>query len=375
MSSTKSLAPVLALVGCTNSGKTTIARCLVDTIQKLGKSAAMIEQDDDYLLAHQVEKVPRKHNPDDFYYHYDQISALNVGGLEKRLLEARQKADFVIIEGNMIAEIKEIMQLVDKVIFFTIDQKTCRRRREQRTYDPPDVEGYFDQIVWPAYLEHVRNAMSQARLDDRFVFVDVSSENDKATEKEVFEVIEAISRDFIKITSQTLELDAAMKLLRLPNCGATSIFIGTTRDTFDGKEVLQLSYESYDEMAYPELRKLCSSVRATFPTVERLIVWHRVGEVPVTEASVIIAAASPHRKDAIQAVSMAIDELKARIPIWKKESYADGEHSWKENEEWKVGKPKETSSSQIATYTKPQGDAKFFWLHELIQQLERLRKD
>ncbi|KJH42980.1 molybdopterin converting factor, subunit 2 [Dictyocaulus viviparus] len=100
---------------------------------------------------------------------------------------------------------------------------------------------------------------------------------------------------------------------------------------FNGRVVTRLDYESYDEMAHKELRKLCSYIRGEYPSIERIVIMHRVGEVAVGEISVIVATAAPHRGDALHATERAINQLKAIVPIWKKElrklcSYIRGEY-------------------------------------------------
>lgn len=94
--------------------------------------------------------------------------------------------------------------------------------------------------------------------------------------------------------------------------------LGTTRESFEGKTVKLLEYECYEEMALSEMRKLCHETRQQFPAIDRIAITHRIGEVLVTEKSVVIAASSPHRLDAIQATQFLIDRLKATVPIWKK---------------------------------------------------------
>ena len=115
--------------------------------------------------------------------------------------------------------------------------------------------------------------------------------------------------------------------------GAVSTFVGTTRDTFKGKRVLRLSYEAYVPMALRKLRQLAEAMRAE-RSVSRVCIAHRTGDVAVAEASVVIAASSPHRREAIDAVGWAIDELKRTVPIWKREWYDDGS-CWKENADFR----------------------------------------
>jgi molybdopterin synthase catalytic subunit len=153
--------------------------------------------------------------------------------------------------------------------------------------------------------------------------------------------------DFVDITSDRLDAGAMMTRVSTPSAGATSVFVGTTRNTFEGKIVTRLEYEAYAPMAKKELRKLCSAVRKKWQ-VEKVAVIHRVGVVDVEEASVIIAISSQHRKNCLDAVQFAIDELKATVPIWKREVYADGTKSWKENKEcaWANTESVSVSSSE-----------------------------
>lgn len=90
-------------------------------------------------------------------------------------------------------------------------------------------------------------------------------------------------------------------------------------------------------MARKVMQQLCTDVRSQWPDVKNVAIHHRLGLVPVKEASVVIAISSPHRATSLDAVSFAINELKKRVPIWKKEKYAgDGaESTWKENTECK----------------------------------------
>lgn len=114
-----------------------------------------------------------------------------------------------------------------------------------------------------------------------------------------------------------------------PSCGAVLVFVGTTRDTFDGRAVVRLEYEAYVALAQAELMAIASEIGARWPGARAALV-HRLGLVPVGEASVVIAVATPHRADAYDASRYAIEALKARVPVWKKEVYEDG-HTWKAN--------------------------------------------
>ena len=139
-------------------------------------------------------------------------------------------------------------------------------------------------------------------------------------------------KDLVKITSAGLNTADILAKVASNAAGANSVFVGTTRDTFEGKKVARLEYEAYVPMAERQLQKLCEKVRERWK-VERIAIFHRTGVVPLGEASVVIAVSSAHRKESLEAVHFAIDDLKATVPIWKKEVYTDGTNSWKENKE------------------------------------------
>jgi molybdopterin synthase catalytic subunit len=114
-----------------------------------------------------------------------------------------------------------------------------------------------------------------------------------------------------------------------PADGAVCVFIGVVRGESRGRAVSHLEYEAYDEMAQDEMARIEAELRHTWPVTDVRIV-HRLGRVAVGEASVVVAVTSPHRAEAFAACRHAIDLLKARVPIWKKEHYADGS-LWIEN--------------------------------------------
>jgi len=103
------------------------------------------------------------------------------------------------------------------------------------------------------------------------------------------------------------------------------------RDHHAGRPVAKLTYSAYRPMALAGLRRIVTDLEASGPGLRAAIV-HRLGEVPVGEASVVIAISSPHRAAAYEASRTALERLKAEIPIWKREHYADGEAAWREEE-------------------------------------------
>ncbi|EQC42631.1 molybdopterin converting factor, subunit 2 [Saprolegnia diclina VS20] len=145
--------------------------------------------------------------------------------------------------------------------------------------------------------------------------------------------------DYVVVTPAPLSVDDAVRHVEHASAGAISTFIGTTRDSFNGKVVEYLEYEGYVPMAEKELLAICASIRRQWPGVVGVAMMHRLGVVAVGEASVVLAVSSPHRREALEAVAYAIDTLKARVPIWKLEKYAGDSRMWKENPEWRTMTP------------------------------------
>jgi molybdopterin synthase catalytic subunit len=110
-----------------------------------------------------------------------------------------------------------------------------------------------------------------------------------------------------------------------PDCGAVVSFVGTVRETNQGKPVVRLEYEAYPEMALRIFAQIAAEARTRWAA--RLVIHHRVGPLAPGEISVVIAAAAPHRADAFDACRHAIEALKKDAPIWKRELYPDGS-SW-----------------------------------------------
>lgn len=135
--------------------------------------------------------------------------------------------------------------------------------------------------------------------------------------------------DVVDICEGEIDMAAVLYQIRSPSSGGTASYLGTTRDNADGRRVLHLEYEAYQSMALKELRRLCEAMRTRWPPLTGVAVVHRMGVVPVAEASVLVAASAPHRREALEAVAFGIDYLKEHVPIWKKEVYDDGSYLWK----------------------------------------------
>ncbi|XP_067941815.1 molybdopterin synthase catalytic subunit-like isoform X1 [Watersipora subatra] len=143
----------------------------------------------------------------------------------------------------------------------------------------------------------------------------------------------SLTDDIIEIKWDELDVNSCVQSVVLPQCGAVSTFIGTTRNNFDGKAVKSLEYECYSKMALKQMQNICRGLRREWPDIGRISLVHRIGLVSVGEISVVIAVSAPHRKSAIAATESCIELLKASVPIWKKEIYEDDESEWKANKE------------------------------------------
>ena len=109
--------------------------------------------------------------------------------------------------------------------------------------------------------------------------------------------------------------------------GARSVFEGTVRDTNDGHDVKKLEYECYESLAMKEGNKILGEAIEKFGLIDAFCI-HRIGTLEIGETAVIVVATSGHRDEAFKGCRYIIDEVKSRVPIWKKEHYQDGETEW-----------------------------------------------
>jgi molybdopterin synthase catalytic subunit len=127
------------------------------------------------------------------------------------------------------------------------------------------------------------------------------------------------------LTAEVLPFDAAAAWAVLPRCGAVVSFAGTARDHSTGRDgVTALAYEAYEQPALDRMAAILVEARVRWPDLGRLVALHRVGEVPLGEAAVVVVASAPHRGAAFAAARYVIDTVKASVPIWKLERWAGG---------------------------------------------------
>jgi molybdopterin synthase catalytic subunit len=147
--------------------------------------------------------------------------------------------------------------------------------------------------------------------------------------KPLTEPLPPVGDDWIGLMSADLNVSTLVKLVTDGRAGGIDVFLGTTRaeTSADGRELVALDYEAYEEMAGRQLQDLARRAREQWPIV-KLALLHRVGRVAIGEPSVIIAVSTPHRADAFAACRWVIDALKKDVAIWKKEVWADGSGTW-----------------------------------------------
>jgi molybdopterin synthase catalytic subunit len=133
---------------------------------------------------------------------------------------------------------------------------------------------------------------------------------------------------WVGLTHEALPVGHAVDWAGLASCGAVVLFSGTARDhAGDRTAVHRLEYEAYEEQVIPRLRAVADEARTRWPVLGRVVLLHRVGEVPIGESAVAVVVSSPHRPEAFAAARFCIDAIKGSVPIWKRESW-DGGESW-----------------------------------------------
>jgi molybdopterin synthase catalytic subunit/molybdopterin converting factor small subunit len=137
-------------------------------------------------------------------------------------------------------------------------------------------------------------------------------------------VIPPVSGGAFKLSPDPLSVEATLEEVSETEAGAIATFIGTTRVHSRGRVVTHLEYEAYEGMAEQVMAEIAGELRERYDLCA-VAIHHRVGRVGIGERSVVIAVSAPHRQDALAACKDAIDTLKERVPLWKKEVYEGGE--------------------------------------------------
>ena len=126
-----------------------------------------------------------------------------------------------------------------------------------------------------------------------------------------------------------LAVEDTIAAVTTPDVGATAVFLGTVRDhAGDLEGVVRLDYSAYDEMAEKVMADIAAEIAVDHPMVRGIALVHSVGDLPVGAHTILIVCTSPHRAEAFAACEDALERVKDRVPVWKREVTADGGHHW-----------------------------------------------
>jgi molybdopterin synthase catalytic subunit len=191
--------------------------------------------------------------------------------------------------------------------------------RERAGWSARDVDAATVADVWPALdLGDEPSGLLYA-VNKEY------AERDRAlADGDEVALIPPVSGGAFLLSGEPLSLDRVVSEVRSDEAGAIATFSGTTRVHSRGQTVTHLDYEAYEGMAEQVMGEIAEALRARYELTD-IAIHHRIGRVGIGETSVVIAISAPHRQDALAACKDAIDELKERVPLWKKEVYVDGE--------------------------------------------------
>ena len=128
------------------------------------------------------------------------------------------------------------------------------------------------------------------------------------------------------ITDEPLDTGALIDSARRDTCGAVASFVGVVRNHDGGESVDAIEYSSH-----PSSQQILRDIVVEYkdrPGVHRIVAWHRVGHLEIGEDAMVVAVAAEHRAQAFRAVEAIVEDVKAKLPIWKKQELTDGSHNW-----------------------------------------------
>jgi len=191
--------------------------------------------------------------------------------------------------------------------------------RERAGWSEREIEAASVAEVWPALGLGDEPAGLLYAVNKRYVERDASLEDGDEVA-----LIPPVSGGAFRLSEEPLELARAVDEVRSERAGAIATFTGTTRIESRGRSVLHLDYEAYEGMAEEVMAQIADEIAGRYDLCA-VAIHHRVGRVTIGDESVVIAVSAPHRGDALAACKDAIDALKERVPLWKKEVYEGGE--------------------------------------------------
>jgi molybdopterin synthase catalytic subunit len=191
--------------------------------------------------------------------------------------------------------------------------------RERAGWSRREVDAATVAEVWPALAlgeepEGLLYAVNKAYAERDHALVD----GDEVA------LIPPVSGGAFLLSEEPLSLDRVVEEVRSDEAGAIATFTGTTRIQSRGRTVTHLDYEAYEGMAEQVMAEIAAGLQGRYE-LTGIAIHHRVGRVGIGETSVVIAVSAAHRQHALAACKDAIDELKERVPLWKKEVYVGGE--------------------------------------------------
>jgi molybdopterin synthase catalytic subunit/molybdopterin converting factor small subunit len=191
--------------------------------------------------------------------------------------------------------------------------------RERAGWSQRDVDAATVADVWPALeLGDEPNGLLYA-VNKQY------AERDWAlNDGDEVALIPPVSGGAFLLSDEPLSLDRVVDEVRSDDAGAIATFTGTTRIQSRGRTVTHLDYEAYEGMAEQVMGEIADELRGRYELTD-IAIHHRIGRVGIGDTSVLIAVSAPHRQDALAACKDAIDQLKERVPLWKKEVYEGGE--------------------------------------------------
>jgi molybdopterin synthase catalytic subunit len=191
--------------------------------------------------------------------------------------------------------------------------------RERAGWSSREVDAATVADVWPALgLGEEPPGLLYA------INKEYAARDDALADGDEVALIPPVSGGAFRLSEEPLSLEAVVEEVASAEAGAIATFVGTTRIHSRGRTVTQLQYEAYEGMAEREMETIADELKARYDLCE-IAVHHRIGRVAIGERSVVIAVSAPHRADALAACKDAIDTLKERVPLWKKEVYEGGE--------------------------------------------------
>jgi molybdopterin synthase catalytic subunit len=158
------------------------------------------------------------------------------------------------------------------------------------------------------------------------------------------------ARDWVALTDEPLPAADAAQWATVPSAGAVVSFLGVVRNHAEGRPGVEaMTYEAYEAPAVRALGDIAAEMRSRWPDIGRIALLHRVGELRLSEASVVVVVSAPHRGVAFEAAAFAIDTLKESAPIWKQEHWSGGSDWAVEQHEIRAATSARATSSASST--------------------------